>query len=499
MTENDDVFYFHSETKNLMRIVWGKGRDKDALHETDFGRFLYREYGINANDNQLITDISAIFTEDSDLEPITPRRIMTNYTRESIEGTSEYYQLSDSAFIDIRMQSLHIRDNGYGGIMFLKGQVDPIDTQLLLYQISERKQQQVTNWWANIIDSLNVVQTTPDISVKQTKRLYSLLMYISPWFLKWNRTQLPIEIVTGEAGSGKSSLLELRQTILTGFPRLRNSPTDVRDWYAGIINAGGVFTMDNVQFTNKQIRQRLSDEICRIITESNPHVEMRKLYTTAENYRVPISCTFAITSIVPPFSNQDILQRSFPLHLNAIRHQGKGFASHESNWVESCIELHEGGREGWLAHHIIIVQRILKSIELNWDDGYLSKCRFANLEQLLVLCHKLFYPHEDSSWIPTVLSTQTKAEGNETQWTLDGLRDFYNSWRLNKTTFAGIHGFGTKEIAIWCKDEMEYRDSYTLTNSRALAKFLTSYEQTIKEEVGIGPLGRSNNRTIYTL
>ena len=60
-----------------------------------------------------------------------------------------------------------------------------------------------------------------------------------------------------------------------------------------------------------------------------------------------------------------------------------------------------------------------------------------------------------------------------------------------------MQGFGTKEIASWSREEIEYRDCYTLTNSRALAIFLTSYEQTIKEEVGIIRLGQFSNRMIY--
>ena len=60
-----------------------------------------------------------------------------------------------------------------------------------------------------------------------------------------------------------------------------------------------------------------------------------------------------------------------------------------------------------------------------------------------------------------------------------------------------MYGFGSKEIASWAKGEMEYRDSYTLTNSRALGKFMTSYEQSVREETQVEPLGRADNRTIY--
>ena len=366
ITEEGSTFYFHYGSRNLMAIAWGKQREAASPHETDFGRFLFREYGINANDGQLMTNISSFFTEDDLMEPIVPRRVLCLEERGDIRGTSIYYQLSDSSLLNIQANRVRVEDNGNNNVMFVKGQVDPLDSRELIEEIERQKVLNVECWWEYVINGLNVVQTTEEVSVENTKRLYSLLPYISPWFLRWNRSQLPIEIVTGEAGSGKSSLLELRQLILTGHTKLRNSPTDMRDWYAGVSAAGGVYTMDNVQLVNKPLKQKLSDEICRIITEAHPHIEMRKLYTTAENMRIPVSCTFAITAIVPPFNNQDILQRSFPLHLNAIRHKGLGIAAHESNWVENCLEL-RGGRIAWVAHHVVILQKLLKAIELQWD------------------------------------------------------------------------------------------------------------------------------------
>ena len=264
ITESGEMFYFHHESKNLMRINWGRRQEQASLHETEFGRFIFREYGINANDAQILTNVSAFSTEDESLEAIAPRRVLHIMEREDIQGTSIYYQISDSAFLDIQASRISVLDNGENNVMFVKGQIEPIDPPELEEEIKVQRMSQSECWWEHIVNGLNVVQTTEEVPVEYTKRLYSLLPYISPWFLKWNRTQLPIEIVTGEAGSGKSSLLELRQMILTGYTKLRNSPSDIRDWYAGVSSAGGVYTMDNVQFTNKQLRQRLSDEICQL-------------------------------------------------------------------------------------------------------------------------------------------------------------------------------------------------------------------------------------------
>src|SRR5690606_37311113 len=117
-----------------------------------------------------------------------------------------------------------------------------------------------------------VLQTVRLRDHHKQQAITTLLYYMSPWLNRWRGMQLPVEMVLGESGSGKSTLCELRLSIITGQPRLRNAPQDLKDWHASIANSGGLHVTDNVQLVDRNLRQRLSDEICRIITEPSPHI-----------------------------------------------------------------------------------------------------------------------------------------------------------------------------------------------------------------------------------
>jgi len=183
--------------------------------------------------------------------------------------------------------------------------------------------------------------------LEEGRALACLLFYMSPWLLRWRGMQLPVEMTIGEPGSGKSSLYELRQNIISGYPRLNNMTMDIKDWYASITSQGGLSVLDNVHFTSasKDYRQRLSDELCRLVTEPDPHIEMRKLYTNADILSLPVTCTFALTSIEQPFFTTDLIQRAAIFELQAIN------TGHNANWVPQQLD-RGPGRIGWVAHQL---------------------------------------------------------------------------------------------------------------------------------------------------
>lgn len=164
-----------------------------------------------------------------------------------------------------------------------------------------------------------------------------------------------------------SSLVSLRLLIMTGRAPLRNSPNDVRDWHSSIANVGGLHVVDNMHMTDKALRQRLSDEMARIVTEPHPHIEMRQLYTSSDILRLPISATFALTAIHTPFTNTDFQQRS--IHFELERPLGPQVRPPDSEWVPKQLEKF-GGRLKWLAHQIAFIHLFLKKVQntSRWEE-----------------------------------------------------------------------------------------------------------------------------------
>ncbi len=255
-------YYFDEKTSQLMPAIL-LNRSGDPLHESVFGSFLYREYNLSANDNRILTWLASQFTGEEPIAPVEPKRVITlapgvtQYGEKREDGVA--LQISNSKFIMITGDGIEICNNGSKGILFEQDQVEPLKAVDILEEYEKQQKKPLKSWWSEIMKSVNMVSDTQ-------RSLAALLYYISPWLYRWHGIQLPVEIVCGEAGSGKSSLYSLRLNILTGRPDLRNAPNDMRDWHASIINSGGLHVTDNVQFTNRELRQKLSDEISQPLT-----------------------------------------------------------------------------------------------------------------------------------------------------------------------------------------------------------------------------------------
>ncbi|KKK63435.1 hypothetical protein LCGC14_2994300, partial [marine sediment metagenome] len=343
------------------------------------------------------------FTGEPIVEEVTPCRVMTLDPLTN----SVAYQVSDSEFALVNAKGMEIVSNGSKGILFEQDQVEPLDVPLLQKEFAKQQKKRMESWWSEVLDTVNMPN-------EGSKKLAALLYYISPWLNHWRGIQLPVEILCGEAGSGKSSLYELRLHILTGRVHLRNVSGDIRDWHASITSSGGLHVTDNVQFTNRDMRQRVSDEICRIVTEPNPHIEMRKLYTSATQLRVPVTTTFAFTAIQQPFHNSDLIQRAAVFELSALDQ------SIDSDWVDHQLSNHQG-RETWVAHHLAFIHKFFKTaLEGAWNEPMVEKHRLAHYERCLIIAAKIF--GEDPDWVPETLTEQTRHTMSESDWALDGLK-----------------------------------------------------------------------------
>jgi energy-coupling factor transporter ATP-binding protein EcfA2 len=308
--------------------------------------------------------------------------------------------------------------------------------------------------------------------------------------------QLPIEMVIGESGSGKSTLCELRLAIMTGISKLRNSPTDLKDWHASVANTGGLHVTDNVQLVDRNLRQRLSDEMCRIITEPEPAIEQRKLYTNADVVRLPVRSVFVITSIQQPFQNADLLQRSFILELDKMANEDGDHPDivYDSEWKQHQLDEY-GGRESWVAHHLFVLNRFFKLVAEKWDSKYRAKHRLIHFEQAMLLMAEVF--GIESSWIPSYLAAIVDNTLSESDWTFEGIKTFVDTqgamyFHKNMTLEA-------RDISEWAKAEDEFMGCEMLTNPRRLARYLQTHKSVIAISCCLVEAGKKANKQVYKI
>lgn len=499
-----EMFYFSNKTHTLMEVNLGNPRI--TLHDTGFGAFLYREFNLAAIDQRVVGWLAAQFHGEPGIDEAITHKVLC---RPSDMPDCIAYQLSDSHFIIITPdpdRPYIICENGERGVLFEQGHVEPISHIGIEAELAHHLDQDEIHWHEVMqgFDFLPSIPSGASLVQKETltkeqlldegRMLATLLYYMSPWLLRWRGTQLPVEIVIGEPGSGKSSLYALRQTIITGVPRLSNMTNDIKDWYAGITSHGGLHVLDNVHFTGsgKDYQQRLSDELCRLVTEPDPHIELRKLYTTSDVISLPVNTTFAITAIEQPFFTTDLIQRSAIFELQAIS------TGHNANWMGDQIN-RLGGRTGWVAHQLATLHKFLKRAahDGEWDDSFKAGHRLGNYEQCLTMMAKVLgMPHE---WIPAALHRSTATKMSDTDWTLAGLADFVAEFKKAKgDAYIGIK-FASSDITAWAEAHEHHCKNPVMTNGWKLGKYLRGHKGSLKKNLRMYENGSSANRIMYSI
>lgn len=491
------MYYFDFRTRRLMKAGFLYGKTDEA-HDTPFGSLLYQRFGIGAADQRVLEWLSAQFNGEPPIEHVSPERVIARPIR---DADSVHLQLSDGEYCTVDGEGLSIKDNGADGILFEEGHVAPIDARELARAFQRQEKAYTAKqpngldcWWMDVLN---------DVRLKDHNRgqeVLALLYYVSPWLNRWRGTQLPVELILGESGSGKSTLAETRLSIITGIPRLRNRPTDQKDWYAIVSNAGGLLCVDNVQLADKTMRDTISDELCRIVTEPNPAIEMRKYYTNAEIVRFPVRTTFALTAIKQPFQNQDILQRSVIVELDKPADPNVA-VSFDHDWTRRHLEA-RGGRVAWVAHHLYALHLFFKAIKHGaWTPTYRAKHRLINLEQSLAVMGKVFgWDPSKLLDMPEYLATMYEGQLDDTDWTFEGLRAYVDEFkRYHPNHGANGPFFTCQQIASWAEEQEEYKKSEQLTQSRKLGKYFATHKSTLASVLGIVEAGMTQNRNRYKI
>jgi hypothetical protein len=481
---DQETYYFDFVSRKLLKTTFSERAENVAA--TPFGQFMYRRYGLGGADQRLIIWIATQFAAEDPIEEASPFHVIAR-TRTVDDCVN--YQVSDSQFVRVNADGIELFDNGEGNILFESGGVLPLDTEKLSTAYEKcNSEHAVPNYWASVLSHVRLKDQD------KGRQVTSLLYYMSPWLYRWRGMQLPVELVIGESGSGKSTLCELRLNVLSGTAKLRNAPTDLKDWHASISNSGGLHVTDNVQLVDRNLRQRLSDEICRIITEPEPTIEQRKLYTNTDLVRIPIRAVFGITAIQQPFQNADILQRALILELDKTANTGEDRpeVTYDSEWKQHQLDAF-GGREGWIAHHLVVLERFFKLVKTEWDPKYKAKHRLIHFEQSMLLMGRVF--GMDTSWIPAYLAGIVDATLAETDWTFEGIREFVD--KNGSYLLAKQEPFTVQDISEWCKNEDEYKECDMLINPRRLGRYMQIHKSIIAQHCCIVEAGKLNNRVRY--
>jgi hypothetical protein len=483
--EDEQSFYFDFVTRKLLKTTFDARAENVAA--TPFGQFLYRRYGLGGADQRLIIWIATQFAGEDPIEEASPYHVIA---RIRTIDDSVHYQVSDSQFVKVDATGIELFDNGEHSVLFESGNVLPLDIEKLTQWYTRHDSQgpKLPNYWADVLTHVRLRDQD------KARFIISLLYYMSPWLYRWRGMQLPVEMVIGESGSGKSTLCELRLDILSGTSKLRNAPSDLKDWHASVANTGGLHVTDNVQLVDRNLRQRLSDEICRLITEPEPTIEQRKYYTNADVIRLPVRAVFALTAIQQPFQNADLLQRSIILELDKTTgaEDGRPEITYDSEWKSNQLATY-GGREGWIAHHLVVLHRFFKLVTQKWDPKYKAKHRLIHFEQAMLLMAEVL--DVDPSWIPEYLSGIIDKTLGESDWTFEGIRAFVDT--------MGAHYYMTSNlvtcqiISEWALGEDEFKTCDMLTNSRRLARYMQTHKSIIAISCCLVDCGKRNNRQVF--
>lgn len=472
----DTAYYFDNKAKRLLKASWTMS-GRDEIFDSPFTQFLYQRYGLSATDNRLLVWLGTQFTSEDPIERVNPYRV---FARPSTNNDELYWQISDSEYAKVTAEDITIHSNGTNNILFESDQVEGIDGKVLLEAIHGLRSGRLANWWA---------ETLTEVKLRDKDRprvATSLLYYLSPFLHRWRGMQLPVELILGESGSGKSTLCTLRLSILTGRASLRNAPQDLKDWHASVTSTGGLHVTDNVQFTDKNLRQRLSDEICRIITEPDPFIEQRRYYTNADLIRIPVRCCFAVTAIQQPFQNADLLQRSMILEFEKPTDGPQLF---NSDWQNQQLQA-RGGRIAWIAHHCLVLQHFFQLVEKQWQARYEAKHRLINLEQAMVLMSQVF--GANATWIPDYLQGTTDKIIAENDWALEGLISYAKQPRPELPD-----RITASEIASWAAGEEDFNMCEALTNPRRLGRYLKTHKALVAQVANLYESGPWQNRMTY--
>lgn len=220
---------------------------------------------------------------------------------------------------------------------------------------------------------------------------------------------------------------------------------------------------------------------------------MRKYFTEADQRVIPINSVFGFTAIQQPFMNADLLQRAILLEFDKnVAELKSGDFTFNSFWKEEQISK-RGGRAAWIAHHMHVLHLFFRKVHEKWDNNYRSKHRLVGFEQSLMLMAEVFGMNSD--WIPDYLMNSSNSTVGRSDWTLEGLIQWTDYCRRSK--FAKTKLYSVTDISNWAQNDEDFDKNFTLTNTRALGRYLATNKHNLLVIVGLEEAHKVNNKMTY--
>lgn len=468
---SDTFYYFEDSTKILHPFDVSQPAQ---LRTSSFGGLLVQDLGIKTHDSAIMSRLLDEYTTRSPLETIIPRRAVAAFA----DPDRLYYQIGDGRTIRVSSRGFKFLDNGDDSVLFIPGTTQSIDEDLLKREL--RKRPGEIPLWFDALQTVNLQPLAP-LTLTETQILLTCLFYMSPWLNRWRGLQLPMEVAVAEPNSGKTFLYNLRRGVLTGNPALEGLPDDFRGWVSAVTAAPGIWVCDNLGTVRSDYWHRLNDELARLITDPNPSIELRKLYTTSAVSRIPVHSTFAITTIKNPFSAPDILQRSLVFSLHAIP------ADHrKSTWYTEKM----ASRTRWLAEHLQVIHRFFKEVEQTWSDEWLSGFRLVHFDQALVHMGRALGWESQVRRIVKLLPSVVAEAVAEYDPVVECLKAFVTEFEAPMAS--------PSDVVRWVQEDPDerYVKIKTFSNSILLGRYIKSHEYDVEQSTGMKVLRRHNQTVL---
>jgi hypothetical protein len=463
--DTKDYYYFENATKVLHPFRFDQ---VSQLRTSSFGALLASKYGIKTADTEVVSRLADGFIAFPPIESTAPRRAV------HASDDAVYYQISDGEIAKVTRHGLEIVPNGTDSVLFLPDQVVPLNSRSLVEAYDKASKYALNPRWLETLETVNLVALEP-LTLDETRVLLTCLFYMSPWLAHWRELQAPMEIAVAEGGSGKTMLYNLRMGILTGDQSLAGLPDDFRSWTAAVTAAPGMWVCDNLAAVRTDYWHQLNGAIANLVTDTDPRISTRTLYTTASLSKIPVRATFAVTTIKNPFTAPDILGRSIVYQLQAVP-----VGQRDANWVSRRLK----EREAWVVEELIVLSRFLALAHRRWDEEYQSGHRLKHFEQaILLLGEVLGLSVEDIvPRLPEVTSTSVA----EYDPIIEALKAFTEEWESPNARLA--------DVVEWVQADVDSRFSAikTLGNVILLGRYIKSHQADIKGATGIEVVVRHN-------
>ena len=150
-------------------------------------------------------------------------------------------------------------------------------------------------------------------------------------------------------------------------------------------------------------------------------------------------------------------------------------------------------------HQLATIHRFLKRAVTDgeWDNNYKAGHRLAHYEQSLTLMAKVLNMPYD--WIPAALQRSTATKMTDTDWTMGGLSDYIDHFKLLHGTKYITERFSCKDIVQWAEGHEAHSKNSIMVNSWKLAKYVRSHKGSIQKNLKMVENGSLANKLMYSV